>query len=123
MNSRAKGKRGELDAAKYLREVLGCPHARRSQQYCGTADSADIAEAIPGVHIEVKRTEALSLYTALDQAKRDCGDGLPVVMHRRNRQPWVVIVEVDRLRELCACVASIDGRPIYPTAHAGGREG
>lgn len=67
--SRNKGKRGELELALKLRE-LGFPDVHRSQQYCGSAASADIL-GLPGIHAEVKRTENLSLYTAYAQATQD----------------------------------------------------
>lgn len=53
---------------------------------------------LPGVHIEVKRTERLDLAGAMEQAKRDAarfGDGVPAVFHRRNRQGWLVTMPLD----------------------------
>jgi Holliday junction resolvase len=92
MNSRSKGKRGELELAKYLRD-RGF-EARRGQQFAGGGDSPDVL-GIPGVHIECKRVEAGSLYSWLDQAKRDAGNKTPVVMHRRNNQDWVAILSLN----------------------------
>lgn len=47
---------------------------------------------LPGVHIEVKRTEKLSLYDALAQSIADARPGeMPIVVHRRNDCQWVVI--------------------------------
>lgn len=86
--SRDKGKRGERELAGILREYGYDAH--RGVQYHGGADSPDVV-GLPGIHIECKRTEALSLYTALAQAKGDCGNKMPVVMHRRNDCEWVVI--------------------------------
>jgi hypothetical protein len=104
VNSRSKGKRGELEAAKALTRVLGCT-ARRGQQFSGGGDSPDVVHSIDGMHVEVKRTERFNLYDALDQAKQDAADeSVPVVMHRRNRCPWVVVVELDRLPELVAII-------------------
>lgn len=55
MNSRAKGKRGELEAAKALSEVLRVG-VERTVQYNGAAGDADLKiEALPMLHIEVKR--------------------------------------------------------------------
>ena len=65
--SRDKGKRGEREVAEFLRDH-GIP-ARRGVQYAGGADSPDVI-GFEGVHIEVKRTEALRLYPALEQALR-----------------------------------------------------
>lgn len=94
MNSRQKGKRGELGLAKALREAGY--EARRGQQYSGTETSADVV-GLPGIHIECKRVEALRLYDALAQAKRDTGESedLPAVFHRKNNEPWVVIMYMD----------------------------
>ena len=88
INSRQKGKTGELEVAKILRE-----HgydARRGQQFHGGQDSPDVI-GIPGYHIEVKRTEHFNLYDALEQSKRDAGTDKPIVIHRKNRGEWVVI--------------------------------
>ena len=88
--SREKGKRGERAVAALFREY-GFTEAKRGQQYHGGPDSPDVV-GVPGLHIEVKRTERLNLYDALAQAKRDAGDDLPVVIHRRNDSEWVVIM-------------------------------
>lgn len=55
---------------------------------------------IAGVHFEVKRCEAVRLYPALEQAARDAGDNVPVVLHRSNRRRWVAIVALDHLPAL-----------------------
>ena len=103
INSRAKGAQAEREAAAKMR-ALGFPNARRGQQFSGSPDSPDVANGIPGCHPEVKRTEKFSLYPALDQAKRDGGGALPYILHRKNRRPWVVVVELDRLIEFCELV-------------------
>lgn len=92
MNSRAKGKAGELEAAIFLREH-GFDEVRRGVQYRGGGDSPDLV-GLPGCHVEVKRVERGSLYDWLDQAQRDsAGTGrIPVVAHRRNRKEWVAIL-------------------------------
>lgn len=97
MNSKDKGKRGELDLVKKLKE-LGFP-TRRGQQYCGVNGDADVV-GLKGIHIECKRTEALKLYDALAQAKHDAKDGLPVIMHRKNNCEWVVIQPLEDWIEL-----------------------
>lgn len=87
--SREKGKSGEREVARIL-QAAGYD-ARRSQQFCGKAGDADVV-GLPGVHVEVKRVEALRLYDALSQAKHDAREGeMPVVVHRKNNCPWVVI--------------------------------
>ncbi len=95
MNSRNKGKRGELEMAAFLRE-RGFDDARRGQQFKGGASSPDVV-GVPGIHIECKRVEALQLYPALAQARRDAGDAgaIPVVLYRRNDEQWVAILGAD----------------------------
>lgn len=53
---------------------------------------------LPGIHIEVKRVERLNVGEAMGQAIRDAGrfhDGVPVLFHRRNRQPWLVTMRFE----------------------------
>ena len=92
--SREKGKRGERELAHKLQE-LGFNDVYRSQQYCGSSDSADLV-GLPGIHIECKRTESLALYQALEQAIKDSANSgnFPAVFHRRNGKNWVVIMEL-----------------------------
>ena len=99
MNSRDKGKRGELELSHFL---TGHGHpARRGQQYSGSPDSPDvICKSLP-FHFEVKRTECLSLYPAMQQAVNDDGEGsVPLVAHRRNKREWLAILRLDDLLEL-----------------------
>lgn len=89
MNSRDKGCRGERELANKLKEYGF--DTRRGQQFCGANGDADVV-GLPNVHIECKRTERLSLYDALAQAKSDAKDGeVPVIMHRKNSCEWVVV--------------------------------
>lgn len=86
MNSRNKGVRGERELARVLREHGF--ESRRGQQYSGANGDADVI-GVPGVHIECKRVERLNLEDAMAQSKRDAGDKIPVVMHRKNRGEWL----------------------------------
>lgn len=106
MNSKNKGKRGELEACQALQEHLGIA-ACRSVQYCGKAGDADLQTELVNVHFECKRTESLRLYEAVGQAKADCGDKVPVVLHRKNNEEWLAIVPLARLRELVREIAGI----------------
>lgn len=96
INSKRKGKTGELELARKLKE-----HGydvRRSVQYCGKEEEgqADLV-GLQGIHIECKRTEKLNLYDAVNQAKRDSeGKGeIPVVFHRRNNCEWLAILTLE----------------------------
>ena len=98
--SRNKGKIGERELSRELSRVLGVT-ACRGVQYSGGPDSPDIVTDIPRLHIECKRTESFRLFEALDQAIRDAGSHkTPVVMHRPNRRPWIVVLRLDDLPEL-----------------------
>ena len=92
--SKFKGKRGELELAHKL-QSLGYVNAHRSQQYCGSASSADVV-GLPNIHIECKRTERLSIYKAYAQACNDAGNNtIPVVMHRQSNKSWLVIMSLE----------------------------
>lgn len=93
MNSRAKGKRGELELARILRGYGY--EARRGQQYSGANGDADVV-GLPCLHIECKRRENLNLHNAMRQAVEDTKEGeIPVVMHRKNNEQWLATVELD----------------------------
>lgn len=93
INSRQKGKKGELEACAKLREHGW--EARRSQQYAGINHDADIL-GLPGHHIEVKRVERLNIEDAMTQAKTDCKNGeIPIVMHRKNHCEWLITIKAD----------------------------
>jgi len=104
MNSKRKGKTGELDFAAALKEVGF--DARRGVQYSGTPDSPDvISEALSRFHFEVKRTEKFRLYEAMGQAIAEAGGKVPVVAHRRNRGGWLTVM---RLEDWAGLVRSKD---------------
>lgn len=98
MNSRQKGKRGELEFTRILREYGY--DARRGQQYNGADGSADVV-GIDGLHFEVKRVEKLNLQDACDQARHDArADEIPVVVHRKNNCPWYATLPLDAFLEI-----------------------
>ena len=93
--SKRKGKVGEREVVALIR-THGF-EARRGQQHRGGPGSPDVIHNIPNLHVEVKRTEVLSLYPALEQASRDAtgGTDAPVIFHRRSRKPYVVIMDAN----------------------------
>ncbi len=103
-HSRNKGQRGERELARLL-TAEGFP-AERGAQHRGGANSPDvIVPCLPSLHFEVKRCERLSLYDAIDQARRDAGGKLPVVAHRRNNCRWLAILD---LKDLLAILRASD---------------
>lgn len=90
VNSKAKGVRGEREFARLCQDEGY--DVRRTQQFCGnTGDAADCV-GLPGIHIEVKRTERLHLYDAVEQAIRDSQKFgyIPIVASRCNDKPWLI---------------------------------
>lgn len=86
INSRRKGKEGELEFARLCREQGY--NARRGQQYNGL-EGEDVV-GLPGIHVEVKRVEKLNLEAAMEQAIRDADGKIPIVAHRKNNQKWLI---------------------------------
>ena len=93
IDSKAKGKRGELEWARLCRSE-GYTDSRRTNQFCGNTGDASDCVGLPGIHQEVKRVERLHLADAMAQAIRDAeaaGNGdIPIVAHRANNEPWFV---------------------------------
>lgn len=100
INSRNKGASAERELANFLKDH-GYESAARGQQHKGGGDSPDVV-GLPGIHIEAKRVEAGNLYVWLAQAVRDAaGSGnLPIVVHRRNKQRWVAILDLEAFLNL-----------------------
>jgi len=98
--SREKGKRGEREAAAKWETLFGVP-MRRSQQFCGASDESDDIIGQSGVSIEVKRRQHLNIPQAVETAVAEAGEGnVAVVLHRADRQPWLVTLQLDDLPDL-----------------------
>lgn len=108
--SKRKGAVGEREAAAKLNDVLGT-RFHRGRQYQGGSGSPDLAGDLPGLHVEVKRCERLSLYRAMAQARRDASvDQVPAVIHRANGRGWLLVVAVEDLIRLLDVVDACRGR-------------
>ena len=115
MNVKRKGTAGENELAEILRGA-GIRAYRNDQIFTGGRNNPDVSAEIDGyqLHIEVKRVEKLNVPEAMRQAVRDAErfqDGMPALFHRRNRQPWLVTVELEALltalgKEKAACSPS-----------------
>lgn len=93
INSRAKGKAGELEFS-HVCQSYGFD-TRRGQQYCGSNGDADVV-GLDGIHLEVKRVEKLNINEAIKQSIVDALDGeIPIVAHRKNRQPWLITMRAE----------------------------
>ena len=84
-----------MELAKLLRGYgFEDVHAGEPVSYGSTPDLV----GLPGVHIECKRAEQLRLSEWMKQAQRDSErfhDGAPAIFHRRNREPWLVTMNLD----------------------------
>lgn len=100
--SRAKGKRGELNAAKFLRSI-GFADARRTAQHRGNHNAGDVEcpESLPNVLIEVKNRQGIApgtqaLEDACKQAIKDAdGQKAWAVLYRSHRQQWRLAFRAD----------------------------
>jgi len=107
-NSMQKGKRGEREWANYLKSK-GFTEVRRGQQYNGL-DGEDVV-GLPHIHNEVKRVEKLVLWPSIEQSQNDANaDQTPIVAHRPNRKPWIVIMYADDFIELYKKAYPTEGR-------------
>lgn len=93
INSKQKGKRGELELKNELNKYGYETH--RGQQYCGSSGNADVV-GLPGIHIECKRVEKLNINNAMKQAENDAKiNTLPVVFSKKSRELWLVTMKLD----------------------------
>lgn len=112
INSRNKGKCGELELVNFLKE-RGID-ARRGQQYEGSSDSPDVIASgcLKDVHLEVKRVQAGNLYNWLKQACTDCDLAkMPIVAHRRNGERWIAVMD---MRDFVNIMEAAYGRQLNP---------
>lgn len=98
MNSKRKGKEGELEWCKFCHEH-GFESVRRTAQFCGNTGEASDCVGLPGIHQEIKRVERLNIHEAMEQAVRDSDNAvrgeIPIVAHRRNKAEWLVTMRAE----------------------------
>ena len=103
LNSKQKGKRGELLWAKVCQEH-GFEEVRRTAQFCGKTGQAADCIGLPHIHQEVKFVQALNIGKAMEQAVRDSkaeGKGnMPIVAHKKNGKEWLVTMKADDFFQL-----------------------
>lgn len=106
INSRQKGKRGELELCHTLKGLFGWD-AERSVQHCGNAGDSDlIVKGFPNLFVECKRVEQLNLTKAMELAKQQAGQKVPVIFHRKDREEWMVTVPLPHLLHLSLMLAA-----------------
>lgn len=106
VNSRSKGKRGELEFRNVLRSE-GWVGAKRGQQRSGL-EEADVVGGPEAFHFEVKRVQQLNLRTAFKQAVTDARTRHPVVVHRRNDDTrWLATLDARTLLRMVALLQQL----------------
>lgn len=114
INSKRKGKRGEREFAKLCREYGY--DARRSQQYAGGVDSADVI-GLPGIHVEVKLRNTITegdKAVFIRQAIRDAAgsEKIPIVAHKEKYRQWLVTMTMfDFARMYMRILGNLDTPP------------
>lgn len=99
-SAQAKGRRAEIELAQFL-QANGYTDARPGAAL-NYGTQPDIT-GVPGLHIECKRHEKLEITKWYQQAQEDAErmqDGRPVVIHRRNRQQWMITLSLADFLEL-----------------------
>lgn len=89
-NGKAKGKRGEREAAELLTSILGMSGVNHDKVFHQVHEQSGDIISIPGLSIEIKRQETLLVTTWWKQAERQAErEGvIPVLMYRQNRRNW-----------------------------------
>lgn len=108
-NSKSKGTRGEHEIENILQNY-GIRAYRNDQIYKGGKENPDVYAEIAGIplHIEVKRCERLNVTEAIHQAERDAAENmLPVVMHRKNREKWLITVRLEDILDILTAKKAI----------------
>ena len=115
--SRTKGKRGEQELARLLRETF--PHfaesIRRGWQSRVGCDDPDVC-GLPGFWIECKTGKQPNVRAALAQARADSGErAIPIAVIRDDRRPAFVALDlVDLLAILRAAYGLAPFLPVKP---------
>lgn len=92
-HQRQKGKRGERECAKVLRDIFGVQAIRAAQ--ANGKFSEDVLAGLPGCYHEVKFYARHSVLRWMDQAEKDCGEQVPLVFLRENGNPqWYVLLRL-----------------------------
>lgn len=99
-SQRRKGKAGELEVVRAIKDA-GWPNAERTSNGRAQHARGDIAGGPQGVHIEVKRQEALNVPKAFRQIESDANPlDVPVLVHRPSGHDWMATLPLDEMLAL-----------------------
>lgn len=103
VNSREKGRRAEIAAAKAVQQVLQFPEAVRAGQVSGQY-AADLLYT-GNLHVEVKCHKKIGALRFMDQAQADHDEGtIPVVLMRESRGDWHLVFRLDDATRVVAAL-------------------
>jgi len=85
--AKAKGDQYERELAAFFNEVCGIECHRTPLSGGGRGEALPDITGTPGIAIEAKRHERISLDEWMRQARKNSGLDIPVVINRKSRQP------------------------------------
>ena len=106
---RAKGARGELEAAERLREVLGVKASRSARN--GVDGASDLETNMTGWNFEVKRYARLTTESLFQKAELDAAlDGRQAaLLMRADDCEWLLVLRLESLPSFNAAVRQANG--------------
>lgn len=84
--AKQKGDRYERDLAEYFNQECGLSSHRTPLSGGGRKEALADLLGTPGIAIEAKRVEKVNINDFMQQAVKNCGQDLPVVITRRSKQ-------------------------------------
>jgi hypothetical protein len=111
VNSRGKGKRGELEFAKLVNKVFGFTKeegVRRTPLSGGMGFKGDLIQLkgeLEKYHWEVKNQKNVYLWTWMEQAERDCPlDKIPVLAIKKpNDGKFYILMNAEEVLGMIKC--------------------
>lgn len=99
VNAKQKGKRGERELATFLQGIIVSHNLYVNDVFVDPqANGADLI-SIPGLAMEVKRQENITIGPWWRQAVRQVihNNRIPVLAYRQNRRPWMFCLPLGQL--------------------------
>tara|TARA_R110002020_G_scaffold32706_3_gene100287 strand:- start:1653 stop:2045 length:393 start_codon:yes stop_codon:yes gene_type:complete len=98
-NSRTKGRAGEQEVARILRDELRLEVRRNWEAQAAVANQCDLI-GVPGWAVEVKRAKVLRIKEWWQQTVQQAlaAKARPVLVYRQDRAPWSAMLSMMDLR-------------------------
>lgn len=95
--ARNKGAQAEREVVKIIKKHGLDAH--RGQVFYRESDVV----GVKGFHVEVKRQEVYKIDDWMEQSEKDAAkkdEGIPIVVFRKSRKPWRVLIDFEEFLEL-----------------------